>query len=174
MKNMKKIILLFLFVNFFVSFVTAQTVTKNTLPKNLKGIRMNLKIDFSDAMICGMSEEEFSKYEKDWEEDKPKIVSKFMTGANLGVGKSYKIGHYSNTSYIIMIKINTITDEGFIICDAKILDNEGNAQFIVESLTGGKEPPFMIGTKLARMKVWAALTGKTLGGILKRELSSRE
>lgn len=88
MKNMKKIILLFLFVNFFVSFVTAQTVTKNTLPKNLKGIRMNLKIDFSDAMICGMSEEEFSKYEKDWEEDKPKIVSKFMAGANLGVGKS--------------------------------------------------------------------------------------
>ena len=56
----------------------------------------------------------------------------------------------------------------------EILDNEGNAQFIVESLTGGKEPPFMIGTKLARMKVWAALTGKTLGGILKRELSSRE
>ena len=144
MKNMKKIILLFLFVNFLVSFVTAQTVTKNTLPKNLKGIRMNLKIDFSDALICGMSEEEFSKYEKDWEEDKPKIVSKFMTGANLGVGKSYKIGNYANTSYIIMIKINTIT------------------------------PPFMIGTKLARMKVWAALTGKTLGGILKRELSSRE
>ena len=150
----------------------AQTVTKNDLPKNLQGIRMNLKADFSEALICGMNEKEFSEYEKDWEEDKPTIVRNFKTGANVGIGKSYGIGDYQDASYTIMIKVNTITDEGFIICDAKIIDSNGNTRFVVERLTGGKEPAFMIGTKLARMKIWATLTGKALGDILKKELSN--
>lgn len=148
----------------------AQTVTKNVFPKDIKGARLNFKVDFSEALICGMNEKEFSEYEKDWEEDKPTIVKNFRSGANLSIGKTYAVGDYQDASYTIMVKVNTITDEGYIVCDANIIDKDGNVLFTLEKLTGGKEPAFMIGTKLARMKIWATLTGKALGDILKKEL----
>ena len=169
---MKKKVLIMLFMVIAASSY-AQNVTKNNFPKNMKGARMNLKMDFSDALICGMSEEEFSNYEKDWEEDKPTIVRNFRSGANVGIGKSYKIGDYRDAKYTIVIKVNTITDDGYIICDADIIDSSGNVYFTVEELTGGKEPLFMIGTKLARMKIWATVTGKKLGSILKSELPNK-
>ncbi len=59
-----------------------------------------------------------------------------------------------------------------MICGSSIIDKDGNVLFTLEKLTGGKEPAFMIGTKLARMKIWATLTGKALGDILKIELSN--
>ena len=96
---MKKKVLIMLFMVIAASSY-AQNVTKNNLPKNIKGARMNLKMDFSDALICGMSEDEFSRYEKDWEEDKPTIVRNFRSGVNVGIGKSYKVGDY-NVSKII-------------------------------------------------------------------------
>ena len=169
---MKKNVLIMLFM-FIATISYAQTVTKNNLPKNLKGAQMNLKVDFSDALICGMSEGEFSRYEKDWEEDKPTIVRNFRSGVNVGIGKSYKVGDYKVAKYTIIVKVNTITDDGYIICDADVVDNSGNVCFTVEEVTGGKEPPFMIGTKLSRMKIWATVTGKKLGSILKSELSDK-
>jgi hypothetical protein len=120
-----------------------------------------------------MSEDEFSRYEKDWEEDKPTIVRNFRSGVNVGIGKSYKVGDYKDSKYTIRVKVNTITDDGYIICDADIIDDGGNVYFTVKEVTGGKEPPFMIGTKLARMKIWATVTGKKLGSILKSELPNK-
>lgn len=165
--------LLFVSLALFAVIVNAQTVTKNTLPENLKGVRMNMVVDFSKALIYGMSEEEFSKYEKDWVEDKPTIVQNFRTGANYGIGRSYGIGEYKNTSYTIVVTVNTVTDEGFFICDATIVDKDSNCRFKVEKLSGGKEPTFTPGTKLARMKFWATLTGKKLGNILKSEFTNK-
>ena len=153
--------------------VSAQTVTKNELPKNLNKVYMNLTMDFSKAMICGMSEEEFSKYEKDWERDKPTIVRNFKAGANLILGSTCGIGEYKNASYNMRVTVNTITEEGYMICDASIADLEGNELFTIEEVTGGKEPSVGIGTKLARMKLWATLTGKRLGTILKSELTNK-
>lgn len=170
---MKKIFILLLFTFFVITTVSSQTITKNNLPKNLQGVRMNFKIDFSEAIICGLNEEDFSKLEKDWEEDKPTIVRNFKKAANLSIGKSYGIGDYSDAPYTIIVKVNTITDEGYFICNARVVDGENNTLLEIEKLTGGKEPPFMIGTKLARMKIWATLTGKTLGSILREELSNK-
>ena len=169
---MKKKVLIMLFMVIAASSY-AQNVTKNNLPKNIKGARMNLRMDFSDALICGMSEDEFSRYEKDWEEDKPTIVRNFRSGVNVGIGKSYKVGDYKDSKYTIRVKVNTITDDGYIICDADIIDDGGNVYFTVKEVTGGKEPPFMIGTKLARMKIWATVTGNKLGSILKSELPNK-
>jgi hypothetical protein len=107
---MKKIIFLMLSCA-FVASMSAQTVTKNDMPKNMQGMRMNVQMDFSNAMILGMSETEFAKYEKDWNEDKPAIVRDFRNGANMAIG-----------------------------------------------------------TKLSRIKMWATLTGRKLGSILKAEL----
>lgn len=169
---MKKIVaIIFLFMG-LLSSVSAQTVTKNNFPKDMGKVHMSLKMDFSQAVICGMNEEEFSKYEKDWERDKPTIVRSFRSGANLSLGKTCGIGDYKDVSYTILVTVNTITEEGYIVCDASISDLEGNVLFTVEEVTGGKEPAIGIGTKLSRMKVWATLTGKRFGNILKSELTN--
>ena len=165
---------LFVFSILFICFwanVTAQTVTINSLPKNMKGVRMNFQMDFSNALILGMSENEFAEYEKDWVDDKPTIIRNFKTGTNLTIGKSYGVGDYKDAKYIIKVQVNTITDEGYFIRDVDIVDENNKVVFHLDHLTGGKEPAIAIGTKLARMKVWATLTGKSLGSILKIELS---
>lgn len=167
---MKKIYIISLLFICFWANVTAQTVTINSLSKNMKGVRMNFQMDFSDALIMGMSENEFAKYEKDWCDDKPTIIRNFKTGTNLTLGRSLGIGEYKDARYIVKVKVNTITDEGFFICDVDILEND-KVVFHLDHLTGGKEPSLAIGTKLARMKVWATLTGKSFGSILKNELS---
>ena len=151
---------------------SAQTITKNTLPKNLKEAQMNFQMDFSKAMILGMSESEFAEYEKDWYDDKPTIIHNFVVGANLALGKSYRFGDYKNARYAVKVLVNTITEEGFFICEVDIVDEKNEVVFHLDSLTGGSEPAIGIGTKLARMKVWATLTGKKLGSILKNEFSS--
>ena len=83
------------------------------------------------------------------------------------MGDAYKIGHYKDISYTVKVTVHTITDEGYIICDVDIIDQQGQSVFHIDHLTGGKEPSFFIGTKLARIKIWAALTGKNFGSILK-------
>ena len=164
---MRKIFITFFLLMCLCAGLSAQTVTINSLPKNPVGVHMELVMDFSKAVIYGLSEEEFAAYEEDWYEDKPSIVDKFRTGANVILGDAYKIGHYSDTSYTVKVTVNTITDEGFIICDVDVIDQQGQVVFHIDHLTGGKEPSFFIGTKLARIKIWAALTGKNFGSILK-------
>lgn len=167
--KMKKIIFLMLSCA-IVASMSAQTVTKNEMPKSLQGVRMNVQMDFSNAVILGMSEEEFAKYEKDWNGDKPAIVRNFRNGANIAIGKSMGIGEYKNAPYTIKADVNTITDKGYIICDVDIIDTNGKVLLHIDDLNGGNEPTMGIGTKLSRIKMWATLMGKKLGKILKAEL----
>jgi len=168
----KNLIICFLLICFCAN-LSAQTITKNSLPKDLQEVRMNLQMDFSQAVIFGMSEEDFAEYEKDWYHDKQSVISKFKTGANISLGKSSWIGNYKNALYTVKVIVNTITDEGFIICDVDIINKQGQVLFHIDHLTGGKEPSFSVGTKLARIKIWATLTGKEFGSILKSELSKK-
>jgi hypothetical protein len=58
-------------------------------------------------------------------------------------------------------------------CHVDIVNKDKDVCLSIEDLTGGKEPAFSIGTKLSRMKIWATLTGKKLGSILKTEMSDK-
>lgn len=167
----KKIVICSLLICFMAN-LSAQTVTKNTLPKNLKGVYMNFEVDFSQAMILGRSEAEYSEYEKDWDKDKGTIARNFRVATNLAVGKSCKVGEYKDAAYILKVTVNTITDDGVMYCHVDLVDKDGVVRLAIDDLTGGKEPPLSIGTKLSRMKVWATLTGKKLGSILKSEMSA--
>ena len=65
----------------------AQTIKKDSLSKIPLGSRVDFRMDFSNAMIHDRTETEFAKYEKDWEIDKPSIVEKFRSSANLVLDK---------------------------------------------------------------------------------------
>ena len=170
---MKKLFVICLLLVCSMANLSAQTVTKNTLPKNLQGVHMNFEVDFSQAMILGKTETEYAEYEKDWNKDKGTIIRNFRVATNLAIGKSYKVGEYKDATYIIKVKVNTITDDGFMYCHVDIVNKDKVVCLSIEDLTGGKEPAFSIGTKLSRMKIWATLTGKKLGSILKTEMSDK-
>jgi len=172
--NMRKIVAISLLLTFFSANLPAQTITKNSLPKDIKEARMNFQMDFSHALIFGMSEKEFAKFEVDWNKDKKNVIKKFKTGANMGLGKGFKIGDYKEAVYTVKVTVSTITEEGYMICDVDIVDQQNKNRFHIDQLTGGKEPSISVGTKLARIKIWAALTGKKFGRMLKSALSNKE
>ena len=123
---MKKLFVICLLLVCSMANLSAQTVTKNTLPKNLKGVHMNFEVDFSQAMILGKTETEYSEYEKDWNKDKETIVRNFRVATNLAIGKSYKVGEYKDATYVIKVKVNTITDYCFDRYQTFKNENMGN------------------------------------------------
>lgn len=168
---MKKVLTFFSLFCLAAINLSAQTVIKNSLPKDMSGVKMNFDVDFSKALIFGMTEAEFCDHEKDWKKDKKFIAKKMKNSANYALGKHYSIGDYNFALYTIVVTINTITKEGYIICDAQVVDNSGVVRLQIEELSGGKEPLFMPGSKLAKIKFWSMLTGERLGKILSKEFS---
>lgn len=148
----------------------AQTIKKDSLSKIPLGSRMDFRMDFSNATIHDRTETEFAKYEKDWEIDKPSIVEKFRSSANLVLDKELKFGDYPDADYQIVITVKSITTNGFMTCDALLKNKQGIVFFNVENLKGNSDSFFTPGTKLARIKIWAALTGGALGKMMKSRL----
>lgn len=149
--------------------VDAQVVTVNKMSAVKPGSKINLVIDFSKATIMGMSETEFSNYEKDWKKDQPTIISRFRKGVNSKLNDMLNIGAFPSADYTMKVTVKTISDMGNVYCDAVIVDMNGTVIFSVNNVNGGSEPPILPGSKLARIKSWAYLTGRSLSSILKSE-----
>ena len=164
---MKKILLLTLMMVGLAFNAMGQTVTVDSLRKAPLGLRANLVMDFSKAIIHEMSEENFAKHEKDWERDKPSIVEKFRAAANVKLDNEMKLGYYDDAEYQMTVTVKSITTKGFIVCDAVLTNKDGKVFFAVEDLKGSSDSFFTPGTKLARIKFWAALTGVALGSVIK-------
>ena len=153
----------------FSMIVTAQEVTISNLSSIKPGSKINYVIDFSKSTIMGMTETDFSNYERDWNKDKPSIVVKFQKGLNNKLDGVLNFGTYTDSSYTLNITVNNISEVGNIYCDATLTNKEGEKLFHVKNVNGGSEPPILPGTKLAKIKIWATLTGRALGGILNSE-----
>ncbi len=164
---MKKVLLTAVLTVCMVVSAMAQTVTVDSLSKVRLGSRANLTIDFSQATIHDRSEAEFAKYEKDWNDDKPSVVEKFRAAANFKLDNEMKLGFYDDADYQMTVTVKNISTKGFIVCDAVLTDNSGKVFLKVENLKGSSDSFFTPGTKLARIKFWAALTGGALGTIMK-------
>ena len=148
----------------------AQNIKTDSLTKIPIGSRVDFRMDFSGATIHDRSESDFAKHENDWEKDKPSIVAKFLSAANLVLDKDLRFGDYPDADYQAVVTIRSITTSGFMICDVQVVNKAGKVFFKVENLKGNSDSFFTPGTKLARMKVWSALTGGALGKMMKSRL----
>lgn len=148
---------------------STQVVTKNSLSSLKPGSKIGYVVDFSDAVIMGMDEDTFSQYEKDWLKDKPVVESKFLNGINDKLDGILIVTPSKDVDYILKISVKTVSTKGHIICDAFVVNKDGNLFFAAEQVNGGKEPPISPGSKLAKIKVWAMLTGRSLGSIIRSE-----
>lgn len=156
-------------VAMFTLAANAQVVTKDSLSVLKPGSVIGFVCDFSEAVIMGMDEEAFGKYERDWQADKPTVVANLMNGLNTKLDGVLVFAQLKDLDYTLKISVKSVSTMGNIYCDAAIVDKKGNKIFEVTKVNGGKEPRFSPGTKLAKMKVWAGLTGRSLGGIIRAE-----
>ena len=159
----------FFFLAMFCSVFMAAAAQENNFSSVKPGSKINLVMDFSKASIMGMNETDFSNYEKDWNKDKPTILGRFQKGVNGKLGDFLKIGSYPDSPYTMKVEVKTVSDVGNIYCDVAITDKDGTILFSAKNVNGGAEPPLLPGTKLAKIKAWAFLAGRSLGGIMKSE-----
>jgi len=164
---MKKKTLLLAFLAMLAMTCFGQEVTVNEMSGIKPGARINYSVDFSKSTIMGMTEEDFAGYEKDWKTDKPTVVGKLLKGMNTKLDGVLRMGSYKDSPYLLKVQVKTVTEQGNVICDATMEDSEGKVLFRVTNVNGGKEPPFLPGTKLAKIKVWANLCGRNLGDIIR-------
>lgn len=157
---------------FYIATISlqAQVVTVNKLNKEPLSSKIDFVMDFSRASIHGLSEHDFAEYEPDWEKDKPTIMDAFRSKANNVLDGAVIFGDFQKSQQTLKIKVANIDTNGFIICDAEIVNNSGNVIFKVENVTGGKELPISLGTKLAMIKIWSNRVGRKFAKILKEEM----
>ena len=176
-KKMKKILseLILTFVLSMVCLVAnAQKITGSFAPL-AKEARVKMNVDFSQALIMGMSEEEFTVFEEDWTHDKVEILSLFYDNANDVLDGSPVIGNYKqDTEFTLNLVVRTVDARGNYDCDLFLVRNlaDGSQEEIAKAegvyARGGK-----IGTKLNLMKDGAKHTGKELGKFLKKAAKNR-
>ena len=170
---MKKIFATLLFSVALFATAGAQKITGTFAPL-AKEARVQMNVDFSEALIMGMSEEEFADFEEDWIHDKVEIVSLFYDNANDVLGGSPVVGNYKmDTEYTLDLVVRTVDVRGNYDCDLYLLRNlaDGSQEEVARAdgvyARGGK-----IGTKLNLMKDGAKHTGKELGKFLKKAMKS--
>lgn len=164
---MKKIIAALLIFSALFTVANAQKVTGTFAPlRDEARVRMN--IDFYEADIMGMSEEEFADFEKDWNHDKVDILAYLYENANDALNGAISVGNYKQeTEYTLDLVVRTVNARGDYDCDLFLFRNlaDGSQEFVAEAeginARGGK-----IGTKLNLMKDGAKHTGKALGKFL--------
>lgn len=123
-------------------------------------------VDYSTAIICGMDEESFMEYEKDWTTDKPEISSRIISEIQKKTDGLMVIK--KDAPNIIKITIESITDNGGMYCNLVCSDSDGNILFKIENVSCKKGGTF--GTKLNLMKDGAEKLGSKIGSLLKKEL----
>lgn len=125
--------------------------------------RVNFEIDFSNAHIHNMTEEEFADYEEDWYVDKPDIEERIIEYTNEKLGGLIIVGRYTNANYTILLTDIKITTNGTFTCKAKLLDSYGREIAVIKDLVG-KGGRF--GSKLNLIKDGAKSIGQKLGATL--------
>lgn len=127
-----------------------------------------IEINFSNASIHGMTEEDFAFYEQDWDKDMPTIVGKFVGNTAAYLDNVLIIKTSSKTpEYVIHVDVVSINTRGNYICDVEIVNLAGEVEATIQDLKayGGT-----FGTKLNLIKDGAEHTGKALGNLLKHEI----
>ncbi len=152
----------------FAALITLQAQTVKGSFAALKDLpRVRMVMDFSEADIHGMSEEEFAAYEEDWDVDKPDVIARFMTECNDKCGGTIYVGRYKDSPYEIKLIVHTISVKGDFDCDAFLLDADGNQ---LGSILGIREKGGRFGSRLNLIKDGAEHTGALFGTLLERAI----
>lgn len=130
--------------------------------------KMCMEIDFSEAIIHGMTETEFSLYETDWEKDQTEIYRKMFAPMQERIGERIILVKMLDTPYKLRVCVTSVSVKGDYDCYAVIVNDKNETIATINNIhaSGGR-----IGSNLNLIKDGAEHTGEKLGAILKRELA---
>ena len=163
---MKKIIITCIMLTAFAVTSFSQSIAEGSLDV-LKGQeRVSIELDFTFAIIHGMDEENFAKYEEDWEKDKKGVMLNFISEASSNCNR-IAIGSFSSTDYLFKVFVSKINKNGDWQSRVELLDKEGNSYAKIVALygSGGR-----IGSKINLINDGAQNSGKALGRFLDKAL----
>lgn len=128
----------------------------------LKGeSQVNFEIQYTSIM--NMSEADFSKYETDWEKDKPEVLNLILERANMR-GNKLILGNYPDAKFTVKAIIS-IDEKAAFNCECIILAYDGKEIARINDIRGTGSN---VGTKLQQIKSAAKTTGMLLGKALKK------
>lgn len=158
-----------MFVALFLGIqaASAQTLEQGSLDVLRGEEYVKVVVDYSNALIMDMTEEEFAEYEEDWYKDQPAIMSKFIEEANEELGGRLRLSRTKDSNYILRWAVEWIDENGTIMSDFYLETADGEIIAVIENVKGKGG---VFGTKLNLIKDGAEETGESLGKFLKIQL----
>lgn len=130
-------------------------------------VRARMTVDFSEASILGMTEEQYSAYEKDWLKDKAEVVSYYSGYASIELSPKLVIADYQfETKYRLVLKVRMIDARGNTDSDLYLLEGDNE----IARAEGVFAQGGVFGTKLNLIKDGAKHSGIVIGRLLNKYL----
>ncbi len=127
-----------------------------------------IELDYSEAVIHGMNEDDFAIYETDWYKDKPMIMGLFMREFSDALRSSLLFRKNSN-NLTIVVKFTLINTKGDTTLNIHLVKNKGSQdEVILGSILDIKEEGGSIGSKLNLIKDGAEHSGEKAGKTLRK------
>ncbi len=164
---MKRALLLSLFL-LACCLVKGQVISEGSL-EALKGQHiLNYETDFSNASIMYMTEEEFAKYEDDWNKDKPVVIMNFLEEINNTLKNRLVVTKTKNNRYYTLKwVVISISSKGDTLSEVHMIDTDGKVVAKISNIyaEGGS-----FGTKLNLIKQGSSNSGKKFSKFLNKKL----
>ena len=137
-KRLTKKIVFSLFVG-IILFLPMQTVAQ-TVSGNFSGLKKqafaNIKVNYTDASIHGLSEEDFSYIEPDWEKVKPTVLLKIISQLSDRLQGKLTFGLKRENSYTIVINVISINSKGTHLSNVDIISPSGEVEASIQGVEG--------------------------------------
>ena len=104
----------------------AQKVTQGSFSALADVHRAAVEIDYSEGMIQGMSEEDYSFYEPDWERDRASVGGKFIAMFNDKQRRIFLTSKTEGATCIMVLKVLNVTRQGDIRAEILMKDPSTN------------------------------------------------
>jgi len=147
--------------------VNAVRIEYGSLRELAKAGIANFEVDYSNAIIHGMSEEEFAEYELDWDKDMPQILAYFRSNLTDRAGEYLALVTKKEVPLTLRWVVLSINTKGDTQSELHVLNSEGVVLAKIIELNGEGGT---FGSKLNLIKDGAKSSGKKAGSFLKREL----
>lgn len=159
---------LFVAIMFFLPIQTVAQTVLGDFSGFKKQAFTNIKVNYTDASIHGLSEEDFSYIEPDWEKEKPTVLLKVISQLSDRLQGKLTFGLKRENSYTIVINVISVNSKGTHLSNVDIISPSGEVEASIQGVEG-KGGTF--GSAINLIGDGAKSTGKIIAKIISNKFS---